>query len=43
VPFYTVRYKIEQLCQLRKSHFEAEVLFSDNLLFLVRRDFVADF
>jgi hypothetical protein len=41
MPFWAVRYKLEPLCQLPKTRFEAKVLFGDILSFLVCRQNVA--
>jgi hypothetical protein len=41
MPIGAVRYKLEPLCQLPKTRFEAEVSFGDILSFLVRRQNVA--
>ena len=41
MPIGAVRYKIELLCQLPKTRFEAKVPFGDILSFLVRRQNVA--
>ena len=43
MPLCALRYKIEPLCQLTKTRFEAKVPFGDNRCFLVRRLFVASF
>jgi len=41
MPSCAISFKLELLCQLPKTRFEADVPFGDILSFLVRRQFVA--
>jgi len=42
MPSCAISFKLELLCQLPKTRFEADVPFGDILSFLVRRQFVAN-